>query len=298
MPSEGPAPTVVLQQGDVHGQAVVEQLLAMAVTPRCVDDLPSAWKASFATSLGNVPDVRARGLIRSMPSLPRRKLEAELLAWQAFLDGIASDPSIEWLSPLAAIRQADNKLHQMQVAQLLGIEIPATIVPRRVSNIAEALGKAAVVKPLGSGVTTTPDGTQRVFFTTVIDTEALTDDALQAAPVIAQQRIGVDFHLRVVTVARQVWCAALRAEGLALDWREDTNASRHWCRIEPPAAVAHDALKIASAAGIGYSSQDWLQAGDDFYFIDLNPCGKWLFLPDPMNHQITAAIATWLTESV
>lgn len=172
-----------------------------------------------------------------------------------------------------------------------------TVLPHKVGDITEALGKTAVVKPLGSGVTTAPDGTQKVFFATVIDTGELTDKALQAAPVIAQKWITVDFHLRVVTVAGRVWCAALRAEGLALDWRESSQAHREWYPIEPPTVVCRNALRIAAAACCGYSSQDWLQAGRDFYFVDLNPCGKWLFLPDPMDREITTAIAEWLAGS-
>jgi glutathione synthase/RimK-type ligase-like ATP-grasp enzyme len=193
------------------------------------------------------------------------------------------------------IRQADNKLYQLLLAEHLGILIPKTAVPCDVVAITELVGRnPVVVKPLGKGVAIGADGARRVFYTTAIETDDLTDEILQTAPVMIQERISAERHLRVVTVGDEVWCSAMEAKGHALDWRESSRGACEWYPIVVPETVRRDALRIASAAHVRYTSQDWLEVNDERYFIDLNPCGKWLFLPEPIRDQVTTAIARWL----
>jgi hypothetical protein len=54
------------------------------------------------------------------------------------------------------------------------------------------------------------------------------------------------------------------------------------------------ALRLAKALGIGYSSQDQLAVGGQRYFIDLNPGGQWLFGPPDVSHCVTQGIAEFL----
>ncbi|HVE45526.1 MAG TPA: hypothetical protein VNA57_02100 [Acidimicrobiales bacterium] len=52
---------------------------------------------------------------------------------------------------------------------------------------------------------------------------------------------------------------------------------------------------MAGALGVGYSSQDWVvdRSGQP-WFLDLNPGGQWLFLPEPAASAVTASVAAWL----
>jgi hypothetical protein len=50
--------------------------------------------------------------------------------------------------------------------------------------------------------------------------------------------------------------------------------------------------------GVAYSSQDWIDDGaPEPAFIDLNPAGQWLFLPESIAGAVTEAIAAHLTGS-
>ena len=53
-------------------------------------------------------------------------------------------------------------------------------------------------------------------------------------------------------------------------------------------------MQLADALKVGYSSQDWVVGEGQPYFLDLNPGGQWLFLPDPTSADVTEAIAAWL----
>jgi hypothetical protein len=58
--------------------------------------------------------------------------------------------------------------------------------------------------------------------------------------------------------------------------------------------VQQVALGLAVSLGLGFSSQDWVETADGYWFLDLNPSGQWLFLPELVAHPVTSAVAAWL----
>ena len=109
-----------------------------------------------------------------------------------------------------------------------------------------------------------------------------------------RHRIEAKAHLRIVTVGGRAWVFELDASALPLDWREEPRAHRDWI-IAERCEQARSAARLAAAMQVGYSSQDWIVATDGrCVFLDLNPSGQWLFLPDPAANEVTVAIAEWL----
>jgi hypothetical protein len=108
-----------------------------------------------------------------------------------------------------------------------------------------------------------------------------------------QEALDADRHLRIVTVGGRSWECELPATDLPVDWRRDSTAHESFVRCAEP-EVGRDAIRLAQAMGVGYSSQDWIVADGVAYFVDLNPAGQWLFLPDEVASEVTCAIGTWL----
>lgn len=105
--------------------------------------------------------------------------------------------------------------------------------------------------------------------------------------------MAADRHLRVVTVKDRAWAFELDAAGVELDWRLTEEAHHSFVAAQEP-EVARQALALAAKRKVGYSSQDWIVAGGEVYFVDLNPAGQWLFLPESDVTEITESIAAWL----
>ncbi len=207
--------------------------------------------------------------------------------------GIAGDASVEWLTRLERLFLSENKLLQERSARSLGIRTPRTVVTSDRSLIPGALGRDLVAKPLGTGHYTAEDAVEQVVWTQPLDVEALELDHLAGAPFILQGRIAAERHLRVVTVRDRAWVCELDAAGLELDWRVSAEAHHSFVMAEE-GEVALQALALAAETRVGYSSQDWIVAGGQPCFLDLNPAGQWLFLPEPAASEITGSIAAWL----
>jgi hypothetical protein len=294
----GDAPQVTLLAcgRDPHIEAVTQLLnKAVAEPSMAVGSAGELWPPTLQVAPDLLEPAGRRGFIRGLPQPPTGLMEVEAQAWTDLVEAVAHDPGVEWLSSLSAIRVSDNKINQLRLARQIGVPFPKTLIGAKASDIASALGPVAVIKPLGPGVLRADDSATRVFYSTKIDVGELEDEQLARAPVIAQEPLDADMHLRVVTVEGRAWCAALDAGGLPLDWREALPSARKaWRRLEAPGAVRAGALALAREAKLGFSSQDWIVERERQLFLDLNPNGGWLFLPASMRDEITQAIVSFL----
>lgn len=206
-----------------------------------------------------------------------------------------STSRVEWLSPLQRLLAADNKLLQVEAAQDLGILFPDTIVASSRKEIEASVGGDIVVKALGHGVIN--DTATRVLYATRLRSSDLSDEMLAVAPVLVQRFVDASHHWRIVTVGGASWFAELVHHADAIDWREwHPDLRGRWESVDGDDRVRDEALRMAAHFRIGYSSQDWIVSKDGKpYFVDLNPCGRWLFLPTETAEAVTRELAAWLT---
>ena len=221
------------------------------------------------------------------------RASAERAAFIALVVGVASHPGVDWLTSYPQLLSTENKLRQAAHAHRLGIDTPRTAVVNSVGDIPEDLGDVVVVKPLGPGHFTEPSGEARVLWAQHLRRDDPRLAALAGAPFLIQERIPARRHLRVVTCGSRSWSCELTADGLPLDWRQSEQAHRSF-RVAPEPELEARARALADDLDLGYSSQDWLDTGTRQVFIDLNPAGQWLFLPEPVSAHVTESIAAHL----
>lgn len=216
-------------------------------------------------------------------------------AWLTLLTGFARTSRITWLTQLDQLNRAEGKLTQYDAAAQLGIPVPEAFVTSDPALLREHLGPRLVIKPLGPGHFVGEDGAGRVVFATEVLSDAPFLECLAGAPFLAQRLVDARTHLRVVTVEQDVWACGVDAEKVPFDWRRRSAAQRSFMPVRPPAEVTVAALRLAGYFDLGYSSQDWiLDRSGQPWFLDLNPSGQWLFLPEPVASAVTGAIAGWL----
>jgi hypothetical protein len=213
----------------------------------------------------------------------------------ALLAAVLRDPVVNWLSDVDVLFAAENKLVQYRAATRIGIRVPRTSVGPIAPELARELGEPFILKPLGPGSFTDRDGEQRVVFTRSVTAADLESSDLSAAPFLAQEQLQARRHLRVVTVQSRAWVTALAADGLPCDWRREEEAHNSFVVSDAHPDVAHAALQLASHLRCGYTSQDWIVDAVGPAFIDLNPSGQWLFLPEPVASEVTAALGASLS---
>lgn len=218
-------------------------------------------------------------------------------AWLALLGGMIETLPVEWLSPMRSLLPAENKLVQYRAARRSGIPTPATIVGSSVQQIPPELGDLVVLKPLGPADYVGEDGQARVVFAGAVSRDDPRLEQLHAAPFIIQELLEAQLHLRVVVVHDRVWACELTGVDRPLDWRRQDEAHDSFQVSADHNEVRTHARRLCRELGIGYASQDWIVTKDTAFFLDLNPSGQWLFLPEPAASEITQEVTKWLTSS-
>lgn len=212
----------------------------------------------------------------------------------ALLSAVLRDPGLAWLTSVEAVFHAESKIVQYRTARQLGLRVPSTIVSGDTGLLTAEVGEPFVLKPLGPGAYRDDAGGQRVVYSHTATSADLQGSDLLAAPFLAQRRLDAEWHLRVVTVRGRAWVARLDAQDRPLDWREQHEAHDQFVPTPEYPDVAAQALALAAALRCGYSSQDWIITTGEAFFVDLNPGGQWLFLPEPIASEVTTAIAAYL----
>jgi hypothetical protein len=301
------APVVIIgDRNDAHADAVAIAVEKEGRTPFVVDAASlshGSWRwtnASFEVRTSDGWIAAGRGWLRRLAppdwhrGIQLGSLEgAESSARLALLTALG-DADMEWLTSYFALARAESKLLQHAAAKRLGVMTPPTTVCSSPADLPDDLGAEIVVKPLGVGEFLA-DGVPHAVHAREMASDDPRLGALASSPFILQHRINAVRHLRIVTVEETAWTCSLEADGLPVDWREEPAAHRRWVLRDGDALVASDALRIAKYLGLGYSSQDWIVDRDNAaWFIDLNPAGQWLFLPEPVASDVTDRIASWL----
>ncbi|MCP2323455.1 hypothetical protein HDA40_001962 [Hamadaea flava] len=246
-----------------------------------------------------LPDSQARGWIRRLApagwdqGVPLGSHRAAVLASRiTLLAAILREPSVSWLTPVDRLYAAENKMVQYRAASAAGFRVPATMIALDLEELAGTLGEPFVLKPLGPG-NFEADDRQHVVYVKPQCAADLEGVDLTSAPFLAQSLIVARRHLRVVTVRDEAWVAELAAADLPLDWRSHPPAHSAFQAGKRPEVQAA-AIRLAADLGVGFSAQDWVMDDDGPVFLDLNPGGQWLFLPEEVSGPATRVLADWL----
>lgn len=292
-------PLIVGNSADLHVQAVVS---AMNTEPAIIDaasflDSPATITAETLEIHGARVKLGPGWLRRLAPDGWAENIDAPGIdaacrsAAVSALATIARDERFAWLTALDHLGGAENKPYQYRRAAAAGVPVPEWIVTTDPDAVPDD-GKW-VAKALGPGSFIDDNGNGRIVPTRSIHTGDR--EAIARVPFILQRLVDARTHARVVTVGRTVVSATLPATDLPLDWR--TSPAGHYGFTPNPAPdhVHQFALDAAASTSVGYSAQDWiLDTAGNWWFVDLNPAGQWLFLPDAVTFHITSAIARHL----
>lgn len=211
----------------------------------------------------------------------------------ALLAAILRDRALSWVTSVDDLFAAENKLVQYRAAISTGVRVPHTVVSGDPRHIVDELGEPFVMKPLGPG-NFEDGGRHHVVYVRKTWAADLDGTDLLDAPFLAQEIIATRLHLRVVTVQQRAWVAELNATGLPVDWREHAPAHRSFTAVRHWPDIERAAVALAGRLRVGFSCQDWLVDKDGPVFLDLNPGGQWLFLPDELTRPVAQALADWL----
>jgi glutathione synthase/RimK-type ligase-like ATP-grasp enzyme len=237
-----------------------------------------------------------------VPPQYRQYSESAILAHVRELYAHFSDAV--WVSDYFAIRRADYKGLQLEVASSLGFRIPDTVSTSD-SAAAKAFIErhdAAIVKSLAVSFPNTAKGEPTMFYSRKIQSGQDFDlSGLRLAPAIFQEAIDHDLDIRVTVVGRKAFAVAIHASGvdesLSLrDWRPAHFYGK--LDFQPhslPKPLEKMCIELVQQLGLKYGAIDLLRDKQGkYWFLENNPNGEWAFVEHYTGQPIGKALAALL----
>lgn len=220
---------------------------------------------------------------------------------RAFLTGmiLCLDGGVRWVSHPGALWIAEKKPLQLRVASELGFQIPATRISNRPSDVrALAADGQIVAKATSSGYISHGDLFDAIF-TSVVSRADLADlGSLSIAPVTFQEHLAKLSDIRVTVVGSELFAAEILSQehqSSRVDWRAMDVPELEHRRIDLPAQLEEQCLALVSRLNLRFGAIDFVRtAQDDYYFLEINPNGEWLWIEDALGYPIAATLATEL----
>lgn len=214
--------------------------------------------------------------------------------------GLSQEP-VAWMSHPLNVRLADSKIYQLSLAQSLGFNIPDTIISTDAEDVRAFFNQKSgdvIAKPLRLGYFDYGDRQTSVYTNRITWDNLQDDSSLKVAPVIYQELLPKLYDIRVTVVGQKLFAAAIDSQSIpsaSLDWRKtDTENLGHFRHSLPP-DVEEICLKYVTALGLNYGALDFVLTPDnEYFFLEINPNGQWVWLEDRPGFPISDEIAAWL----
>jgi glutathione synthase/RimK-type ligase-like ATP-grasp enzyme len=310
-----PQPLILAGDKDPHVEAVMSRLASKGVAPKHINK-SNLTESGFTLSptantitCENLLGITSVWYRRLLPLILPDDMQDKWRKWceqeftQALL-GALLRLNVYWVSDPFNIKKASLKALQLQVARVIGkFQVPDYIITSNPdvakSFVVNTCNKQAVIKCLGRPVVFEKTSVSTFFTNKIDNTEHEEWSRLKYAPCIFQRLVKKVTEIRVTVVGRQVFAAAIEINDSIedVDYRKvDPYTFKHRA-IKLPDPIRRGCLAICRYYGLRFAAFDLiLDREGNYYFLEINPNGQWLWIEELTGMPISMAIADELCQ--
>lgn len=210
--------------------------------------------------------------------------------------------------PMANWR-CSSKIHQSLIAEECGLRIPDTYqgggptIARDFLDRQQREGNEVCQKALEAMHLKMNDGSVYAQYTSLFKDRPLDSlESLKLCPVVLQAFIRKEYEIRATVVDSKVFSCLIDTSTACadarVDWRHYDWANTPYRRIELPGSLLSRLIAVVKKLGLVYGAIDLIKSTDgEYYFLEVNSQGQWLWVEDLTGLGITDAIVDWLVKS-
>jgi len=204
-----------------------------------------------------------------------------------------------WVSPLFSIREAENKIYQLDVAKSIGFVVPESIVTNNYDefiNFYDRNDRNCIIKPIKSGLIKDETGS-KVIFTNKISDISISKADFEISPNFIQKRINKKGDIRVTIVGNKIFATFIHSQNedqTKTDWRRGETELKH-TRIDLPSSIIDNCNKLMSELNLRFGAIDLtMDEEGQFTFLEINPNGQWAWIERQTGYKISTEIVNLL----
>jgi len=204
-----------------------------------------------------------------------------------------------WISPVYAIREAENKIYQLELAQSIGFNIPNTIITDSYEDFKQFYHQNqndCVIKPIKSGHI--EDGKRsKVVFTSILKDRPVFKKRFGILPNLIQSQIHKQGDIRVTVVGEKAFPTLIHSQEnpeTLVDWRRGEKILEH-TKINLPSNILDKCINLTKRLNLKFGAIDLiLDRHGEYIFLEINPNGQWAWIEKQTGYQISDEITNLL----
>lgn len=205
-----------------------------------------------------------------------------------------------WVNDVYNIRQAENKIYQLQVAQEVGFKIPLSFISNQseqVNKFMKLCDSNCIIKPIKSGNMKDSNQPMAIFTTKLNSKQFDSSERIESFPVFIQKNIEKKFDLRITVIGDEVFTAQIHSqsnEDSEVDWRRGQQILEHR-NHELPEKIKTMCISITRKMNLNYSAIDMvLDKHGEYIFLEINPNGQWAWIEKRLGFPLSKKIVDLL----
>lgn len=210
-----------------------------------------------------------------------------------FLEGMYSSLNAKWINPIFSTYKAERKLYQLTVAKRIGFNVPYTIVSNKPSDIINFVEKqgSCIIKPISHGLQVTQEGAFSIYTSEINNIKLFNKDLLFECPVFVQKKINNYRDIRATVIGNEILAVEIETdEELKVDWRKPELFKKYKSH-NIPENIKQLMFKLHEKLDLIYSAFDFILTPEgEYYFLETNPAGEWVWLEREVGLPISNAI--------
>jgi len=220
--------------------------------------------------------------------------------WEDALQMLQHNLKCQWISNPDSIKEASDRIRQLQFAQKLDLDIPATLITNDSSAAREFYymhNRNIILKALHHHGVEVGRKLYSIYTHRVTEQELSKLDDLVYAPCILQQRLTKKSELRVTVVGDQVFAAQLNMPnnpGGYDDIHRLLSSSNFRITVYKNLdnSISDRCIKLVKLLGLKYAAIDFvIDESNHPIFLEVNPVGDWYWIESKTGLPITKSIA-------
>ena len=215
--------------------------------------------------------------------------------WATFIQSLIIFEDVLWVNHPQKVYSAENKPYQLYKARKLGFKTPETIITNSNKNNSILEKNTVVIKTLGSMMLNINDS-DGFIYTNIVNNKNLQNGDISSAPVILQETLIPKVDIRVTVIRNKVFAVSIKKDeqGINTDWRLEESVEYE--KIKLPKNIEKKCIELTETLGLKYGGIDLLIHNDNYYFIEINPTGDWMWLINHLDLEIDEEIVKLLLE--
>lgn len=206
-----------------------------------------------------------------------------------------------WLNFYRNSQRAENKYLQMSVAKEVGFKMPETLISNIKPQIMDFVKrhKRVALKMMHQDFYKDSDNNFKGLYVNVIDEDDIKDFQLtNENPIFLQEYIEKSFEVRYTVVGESHFVCKIESQSSTktkYDWRRYDLANTPHSTITPPEEVRQMVNFMMRKMNLNYGAFDFIvNLQKEWYFLEVNPMGQYLWIEDLTGLEISASIANIL----